>query len=144
VSRPTHPAQSLAVLVPTAVVAVESLAAASLVEPAAVLSVGLLVLSPDLSCPVLSCPVLTCRLPGCAALHARVVMAFAFFGMNAVGVEIENPFGDDDNDLPIKKMMKRIELDTGALLEMRGISDQAVRQETEKKTAPFFKRAIEL
>jgi hypothetical protein len=71
-------------------------------------------------------------------------MAFAFFGMNAVGVEIENPFGDDDNDLPIKKMMKRIELDTGALLEMRGISDQAVRQETEKKTAPFFKRAIEL
>jgi putative membrane protein len=35
------------------------------------------------------------------------LVAFAFFGMNAVGVEIENPFGDDDNDLPIKKMMKR-------------------------------------
>jgi hypothetical protein len=49
--------------------------------------------------------------------------------MNAVGVEIENPFGDDDNDLPIKKMMKRIELDTGAMLELRGMSDQAAAME---------------
>jgi len=57
------------------------------------------------------------------------LVAFAFFGMNAVGVEIENPFGDDDNDLPIKKMMKRIELDTGAMLELRSTSDQAAAME---------------
>ena len=49
--------------------------------------------------------------------------------MNAVGVEIENPFGDDDNDLPIKKMMKRIELDTIAMLELRTTSDQAEAME---------------
>ena len=57
------------------------------------------------------------------------LVAFAFFGMNAVGVEIENPFGDDDNDLPIKKMMKRIELDTIAMLELRTTSDQAEAME---------------
>ena len=52
------------------------------------------------------------------------MVAFAFFGMNAVGVEIENPFGDDDNDLPVKKMMKRVELDTAAMLKLRDQSDQ--------------------
>lgn len=52
------------------------------------------------------------------------LVAFAFFGMNAVGVEIENPFGDDDNDLPVKKMMKRVELDTAAMLKLRDFSDQ--------------------
>ena len=43
------------------------------------------------------------------------LVAFAFFGMNAVGVEIENPFGTDANDLPVEKMMKRAELDTASL-----------------------------
>jgi len=52
------------------------------------------------------------------------LVAFAFFGMNAVGVEIENPFGNDANDLPVEPMMKRVEKDTLSLLEMRTASDQ--------------------
>merc|ERR1711907_738516 len=52
------------------------------------------------------------------------LVAFAFFGMNAVGVEIENPFGSDDNDLPVEKMMARVEQDTLALYEMREASNQ--------------------
>jgi len=54
------------------------------------------------------------------------LVAFAFFGMNAVGIEIENPFGQDANDLPMKGMCKRVELDTAALLELRtaAVSDQ--------------------
>ena len=62
------------------------------------------------------------------------MVAFAFFGMNAVGVEIENPFGDDDNDLPIKKMMKRVELDTAAMLKLRDMSDQ-VAEVAERRAA---------
>jgi len=52
------------------------------------------------------------------------LVAFAFFGMNAVGVEIENPFGSDANDLPVEPMMKRVEKDTTSLLELRTASDQ--------------------
>merc|ERR1719181_585471 len=54
------------------------------------------------------------------------LVAFAFFGMNAVGIEIENPFGQDANDLPMKGMCKRVELDTAALMELRtaAVSDQ--------------------
>ena len=66
---------------------------------------------------------------GSGQTQGKVEKRVAFLGMNAVGVEIENPFGDDDNDLPIKKMMKRIELDTGAMLELRGMSDQAAAME---------------
>ncbi len=62
------------------------------------------------------------------------MVAFAFFGMNAVGVEIENPFGDDDNDLPVKKMMKRVELDTAAMLKLRDQSDQ-VQEVAERRNA---------
>jgi len=53
------------------------------------------------------------------------LVAYAFFGMNAVGVEIENPFGDDANDLPVDKMMNRVHLDTQSLLDLRLCSPQA-------------------
>ena len=55
----------------------------------------------------------------------RSLVAYAFFGMNAVGVEIENPFGDDANDLPVDKMMNRVHLDTQSLLDLRLCSPQA-------------------
>ena len=57
------------------------------------------------------------------------LVAFAFFGMNAVGVEIENPFGFDANDLPVEAMMKRVEKDTTSLLELRTASDQYAMME---------------
>lgn len=60
------------------------------------------------------------------------MVAFAFFGMNAVGVEIENPFGDDDNDLPVKKMMQRVELDTAAMLKLHEVSEQ-VEEVTQRR-----------
>lgn len=47
------------------------------------------------------------------------LVAYAFFGMNAVGVEIENPFGDDENDLPIPGMRARLEADTQSIMQMR-------------------------
>jgi len=49
-----------------------------------------------------------------------MLVAFAFFGMNAVGIEIENPLGSDTNDLPMAKMCARVGKDTEAILDMRG------------------------
>lgn len=46
-----------------------------------------------------------------------VIIAYAFFGLDALGDELEDPFGLSDNDLPLNAMVRRIEID---LLEMLG------------------------
>lgn len=43
---------------------------------------------------------------------AVAVLAFALFGIDEIGVEIEDPFGYDDNDLPIERIAQTIQ--TGA------------------------------
>ncbi len=40
---------------------------------------------------------------------AVAVLAFALFGIDEIGVEIEDPFGYDDNDLPIERITKTIQ-----------------------------------
>eukprot|EP00164_Ancoracysta_twista_P002176 GFYU01002873.1.p1 GENE.GFYU01002873.1~~GFYU01002873.1.p1 ORF type:complete len:398 (-),score=79.24 GFYU01002873.1:154-1347(-) len=47
------------------------------------------------------------------------VIAFALYGIYQVGVEIENPFGLDDNDLPLDKFAEEVFTDTGVCLEAR-------------------------
>lgn len=48
---------------------------------------------------------------------AAGVLAYGMFGIDEIGVEIEDPFGDDPNDLPIEAMGKRIEADTALIME---------------------------
>jgi putative membrane protein len=48
---------------------------------------------------------------------AAGVLAYGMFGIDEIGVEIEDPFGDDPNDLPIEAMGKRIETDTDVILQ---------------------------
>lgn len=50
---------------------------------------------------------------------AAGVLAYGMFGIDEIGVEIEDPFGDDPNDLPIDAMGKRIETDTDLMLLAR-------------------------
>jgi len=38
------------------------------------------------------------------------LVAYAFFGLDAIGTEIENPFGTDDNDLPLSALSRLIEI----------------------------------
>ncbi len=45
-----------------------------------------------------------------------VVVAYVFFGIEEIGVEIENPFGDDDNDLPLEAICATIRANVTALL----------------------------
>jgi putative membrane protein len=38
------------------------------------------------------------------------IVAYAFYGLDAVGTEIENPFGFDPNDLPLSSLTRTIEI----------------------------------
>jgi putative membrane protein len=40
-----------------------------------------------------------------------LIVAYAFYGLDAVGVEIEDPFGRDLNDLPLDALSRMIEID---------------------------------
>ncbi len=48
-----------------------------------------------------------------------LLISYVFFGVEEIGVEIENPFGHDDNDLPLEKMCAMIESD------LRGLAPRA-------------------
>lgn len=50
---------------------------------------------------------------------AAAVLAYGMFGIDEIGVEIEDPFGDDPNDLPIDAIEKRVSADTELLVEAR-------------------------
>ena len=38
-----------------------------------------------------------------------LLVAYTFFGIEEIGVEIEGPFGDDENDLPLETICRTIE-----------------------------------
>ena len=48
-----------------------------------------------------------------------LVIAYVLFGIEEIGVEIENPFGTDVNDLPLEQFFATIERDLTLLLEAR-------------------------
>jgi putative membrane protein len=50
---------------------------------------------------------------------AAAVLAFGLFGIEEIGVEIEDPFGHDPNDLPLDAMNERVVIDTKAMLDAR-------------------------
>lgn len=54
------------------------------------------------------------------------VAAFALFGIDQIGTELENPFGDDANDLDLQEMIMTLERELLRLLELGG--DQAARE----------------
>ncbi|MFO0618141.1 MAG: bestrophin family ion channel [Polyangiaceae bacterium] len=47
---------------------------------------------------------------------ASALLAFALFGIEEIGIEIEDPFGYDDNDLPLDAILDTIDKDTLAIL----------------------------
>ncbi|MCA9189525.1 MAG: bestrophin family ion channel [Pirellulaceae bacterium] len=64
---------------------------------------------------------LTLPLALCSKLHwwsaiATACVAFVFLGIEEIGVEIEDPFGQDDNDLPLEKICKTIENNIVAIM----------------------------
>lgn len=53
---------------------------------------------------------------------AAGLLGFGLFGIEEIGVEIEDPFGYDDNDLPLDAMGKRLADDTAAVVRARDAS----------------------
>jgi ion channel-forming bestrophin family protein len=49
---------------------------------------------------------------------AVAIVSFTLFGIEAIGVEIENPFGTDPNDLPLDKICDTIEQNIDDLISM--------------------------
>merc|ERR1712048_368835 len=49
------------------------------------------------------------------------VPTFAMFSVNFIGVELENPFGDDDNDLPLDHFQR--EMNTCLLMLLQDNAD---------------------
>ena len=56
---------------------------------------------------------------GLLAPIAAMVVGFALFGIEEIGVEIEDPFGYDPNDLPLDAIGQTIDGDIDALLALR-------------------------
>jgi putative membrane protein len=52
------------------------------------------------------------------ALPAGLVIAFGMLGIEEAGIEIEDPFGEDPNDLPLNDICAVIARDTAALAEL--------------------------
>ncbi|MGE0610130.1 MAG: bestrophin family protein [Pirellulales bacterium] len=49
------------------------------------------------------------------AIPATLLVSYLFFGIEEIGVEIEDPFGDDANDLPLDKFCEKIAADVRGL-----------------------------
>lgn len=71
---------------------------------------------------------------GWEAIPATLLLAFALFGVEEIGVEIEDPFGLDDNDLPLEKFCATIERNLRELLPT-GPSDADDRPAAEPRQA---------
>ncbi|MEE7566768.1 bestrophin, partial [Xanthomonas sp. Kuri4-3] len=54
---------------------------------------------------------------GWATPVVSVVLAYAFFGLDQLGEEMEDPFGLEPNDLPLDALVRTIEIDLRAALD---------------------------
>lgn len=63
---------------------------------------------------------------GWTTLADVLLVAYVFFGIEEIGVEIEGPFGYDDNDLPLEQISETIRRN---VLDLAGIRQEAQRGE---------------
>lgn len=52
-----------------------------------------------------------------ATIPATLLVAYTFFGIEEIGIEIEDPFGQDENDLPLEAICETIQRDVLALTD---------------------------
>ncbi|MEN9207715.1 MAG: bestrophin family ion channel [Gloeomargarita sp. GMQP_bins_120] len=55
---------------------------------------------------------------GWGVIPATAIAAFVVLGIEEIALEIENPFGDDPNDLPLEQLCQVIQRDLEALLQL--------------------------
>jgi putative membrane protein len=54
-------------------------------------------------------PIALVDIYGWATIPITLIVAYILFGIEEIGVEIEDPFGQDDNDLPLESFVETIE-----------------------------------
>jgi putative membrane protein len=64
---------------------------------------------------------------------AAAVLAFGMFGIDEIGVEIEDPFGYDPNDLPLDAMGQRLTEDTASMVTSAPVAAPAAKAKPAKK-----------
>ncbi len=64
---------------------------------------------------------------GWSTVIYTLMITYILFGIEEIGVEIENPFGNDYNDLPLEKICDTIERDLLALIEENRATAQVSR-----------------
>ncbi|HYO91815.1 MAG TPA: bestrophin family ion channel [Pyrinomonadaceae bacterium] len=64
---------------------------------------------------------------GWTTIVDTLLIAYIFFGIEEIGVEIEDPFGEDDNDLPLEQICATIENNLLAALEEGGATSLKAR-----------------
>ena len=62
---------------------------------------------------------------GWVTVPATFVVTYVFFGIEEIGVEIEDPFGTDDNDLPLDTICENIQNNLLAFLPPSGVKEPA-------------------
>jgi len=77
---------------------------------------------------------------GWATVLDTLLIAYIFFGIEEIGVEIENPFGDDDNDLPLERICATIEADLLAIAGSRCEDDPTNSAADATSVAPVVER----
>ena len=70
---------------------------------------------------------------GWSTIPAMLLIAYILLGVEEIGVEIEDPFGDDVNDLPLKTLCETIENNLQALRPERPANPQANQPDTPEK-----------
>jgi hypothetical protein len=70
---------------------------------------------------VFAAPFLFVQYFGWACIVPSLVLTLAFFGINEVALEIEDPFGEDENDLPLDQMGDALKGDCEMNAEVAGI-----------------------
>jgi putative membrane protein len=86
----------------------------------------------SLFCLTISIPLVAVM--GWWSVLATALVSYAFIGVEEIGVEIEDPFGNDPNDLPIEKICTTIEQNLAelyCLAELNELHKAKVQIETE-------------
>lgn len=63
---------------------------------------------------------------GWATVLDVLLISYIFFGIEEIGVEIEGPFGYDDNDLPLEEICRTIQTNVFALAELGPTAREAM------------------
>ncbi len=67
---------------------------------------------------------------GWAMVPAVFIVAYIFFGIEEIGVQIEEPFGHDENDLPLERICATIENNLSSLAENEPFTGRLTMDDT--------------